>query len=232
MALWPVINEEERRIQMKIKWNGHASFTITADDGTVLVTDPYDPSGYGGVLKYDEVGDRADGALISHDHEDHNYAQGLSGSPQVLNGSGQVKAIQVKGIDTSHDESDGSERGPNVVFSFVVDGISICFLGDLGHQLSPEHIAAIGSVDLLLIPVGGTFTVDAGGATKVVETLGAKLVIPMHFKTDKCDLPIAEVDDFLTQMPDVKRFQESEIELSQDKLPAAGPEVWVLNHAC
>jgi L-ascorbate metabolism protein UlaG (beta-lactamase superfamily) len=232
MVLWPVINEEERRIQMKIKWNGHASFTITADDGTVLVTDPYDPSGYGGVLKYDQVGDRADGALISHDHADHNYAQGLSGSPQVLNGSGQVKAIQVKGIDTSHDESDGSERGPNVVFSFVVDGISVCFLGDLGHQLSQEHIAAIGSVDLLLIPVGGAFTVDAGGATKVVETLGAKLVIPMHFKTDKCDLPIAEVDDFLKQMPEVKRFQESEIELSQDKLPSAGPEVWVLNHAC
>ncbi len=217
---------------MKIKWNGHASFTITADDGTVLVTDPYDPSGYGGVLKYDEVGDKADAALISHDHADHNYPQGLSGSPQVLNGSGQVKAIQVTGIDTSHDESDGSERGPNVVFSFVVDGISICFLGDLGHQLSPEHIASIGSVDLLLIPVGGTFTVDADGAAKVVEALGAKLVIPMHFKTDKCDLPIAEVDGFLAKMTNVKKLQESETEVSANDLPASGTEVWVLNHAC
>ena len=112
---------------MKIKWNGHASFTITADDGTVLVTDPYDPAGYGGVLKYDKVGDRADAALISHDHADHNYPQGLSGSPQVIMGSGQVKDIQIKGIDTSHDESDGSERGPNVVFRLLWTGYASAF---------------------------------------------------------------------------------------------------------
>ena len=119
---------------MKIKWNGHASFTITASDGTVLVTDPYNPSGYGGVLKYDQVKDSADGVLVSHDHDDHNYSQGLPGSPQVLTGSGQVKDITVKGVDTYHDESQGSERGPNVVFSFALDGINICFMGDLGHQ--------------------------------------------------------------------------------------------------
>ena len=73
---------------------------------------------------------------------------------------------------------------------------------------------------------------DAGGAAKVIEALGAKLVIPMHFKTDKCDLPIGEVDDFLEQMTNVKKLQQSEIELAQDTLPAAGPEVWVLDHAC
>ena len=76
---------------MRIKWNGHASFTITASDGTVLVTDPYDPSGYGGVLTYDQVRDRADAVLVSHDHADHNYVQGLPGSPQVLKGSGKAR---------------------------------------------------------------------------------------------------------------------------------------------
>jgi len=217
---------------MKIKWNGHASFTITADDGTVLVTDPYDPSGYGGVLKYDMVTDKADAALISHDHADHNYAEGLSGSPQVLKGSGQAGNIQVKGIDAYHDESDGSERGTNTVFSFAVDGINICFAGDLGHQLSTEQIEAIVPVDLLLLPVGGTFTVDAEAAVKVAEVLGAKLVIPMHFKTDKCDLPIADVEGFLAQMDNVKKLNESEIDLSADKIPSTGSEVWVLDYAC
>lgn len=217
---------------MKIKWNGHASFTITASDGTVLVTDPYNPSGYGGVLKYDQVKDNADGVLVSHDHDDHNYSQGLPGSPQVLTGSGQVKEIKVNGIDTYHDESQGSERGPNVVFTFAVDGINICFVGDLGHQLSQEQINAIGAVDLLLLPVGGTFTVDAVGAVGVAKALDPRLVIPMHFKTDKCDLPIGEVDDFLAKMTNVKKLSESEIELSQDNLPSSGSEVWVLNYAC
>jgi L-ascorbate metabolism protein UlaG (beta-lactamase superfamily) len=217
---------------MKIKWNGHASFTIKAEDGTVFVTDPYDPAGYGGVLKYAPVTDRADAALISHDHADHNYVDSLSGSPQILKGSGQVKNIQVKGIVTYHDESEGSDRGANMMFAFTIDGINICFVGDLGHQLSPEQVEAIGSVDLLLIPVGGTYTLDSEGAAKVVKSLEPKVVIPMHFKTDKCDLPIAEVDGFLQKMTHVRRLEESEIDLSPDKLPAAAPEVWVLNHAC
>ena len=217
---------------MKIKWNGHASFTITASDGTVFVTDPYDPSGYGGVLRYEQVKDTADAVLVSHDHADHNYVKGIPGSPKVVKDSDQVKDIQIKGISTHHDESGGSERGDNVVFVFAVDGINICFVGDLGHQLSSEQVEAIGPVDLLLIPVGGTYTVDADGAAKVAEALSPKLIIPMHYKTDKCDLPISGVDGFLERMENVIQLQKSEVEISPDKMPAAGTEVWVLNHAC
>ncbi|MDP2645712.1 MAG: MBL fold metallo-hydrolase [Desulfobacterales bacterium] len=217
---------------MKIKWNGHASFTITADDGTVIVTDPYDPAGFGGVLKYDMVRDRADGALISHDHADHNYVQGLSGSPEVLRGSGRVKDIQVKGLATYHDESDGSERGANTVFVFTVDRIRFCFVGDLGHRLSAEQIRTIAPVDVSLVPVGGTYTLNAEGAVKLVQDVAARVVIPMHFKTGKCNLPISAVDGFLAKMPCVKNLGKSEIELTPDKLPAVGPEVWVMDHAC
>ena len=217
---------------MKIKWNGHASFTITADNGAVIVTDPYDPSGYGGVLKYETVTDRADGVLVSHDHLDHNYVRGLAGSPEVLTGSGKVKGIDVKGIATFHDESGGSERGANMAFSFSVDDIRICFAGDLGHRLSPDQIREMGEVDLLLVPVGGTFTVNAAAAADVAEALKAKVTIPMHFKTDKCLLPIDPVDKFLALMKTVKKINQSEIDLSSDKLPATGSEVWVLNYAC
>ena len=217
---------------MKIKWNGHASFTITADDGTVIVTDPYDPDGYGGVLKYDMVTDRADGALVSHDHLDHNYVAGLEGSPRVLKGSGNINAIKVIAVDSHHDESEGAERGPNRVFSFNVDGVDVCFVGDLGHRLDPAQLSAIGNVDVLLVPVGGTFTVDANGAADVARALGAKLTIPMHFKTDKCDLPIGKVEDFLEVMANVRLLNKPEVELSPDSLPQGDPEVWVLTHAC
>ncbi|MFC1531910.1 MBL fold metallo-hydrolase [Thermodesulfobacteriota bacterium] len=217
---------------MKIKWNGHASFTITASDGVVIVTDPYEPGGFGGVFKYEPVRDRADAVLVSHDHGDHNYVKEIGGSPEIIKGSGDVKGIRVKGIETYHDESNGSERGTNTVFAFTMDGVNICFLGDLGHQLSPQQVEAIGTVNVLMIPVGGTFTVDAEGAAKVAESLKAELVIPMHFKTDKCDLPVAGVEGFLDQMENVNRLEESEIEISLDQLPKAGPEVWVLNPAC
>ena len=216
---------------MKIKWNGHASFTLTSDDGTVIVTDPYDPSGYGGVLKYDMVKDRADVALVSHDHLDHNYVRGLTGNPVVMKSGGQACGIKFTGIKAHHDETGGKERGENTVFSFSVDGIRVCFVGDLGHRLTPEQIKSIGDVDLLMIPVGGTFTVDASSAADVARSLGAKITIPMHFKTEKCDLPLSAVEDFLELVPNVKLLNEFEISLSKDNIPAA-PEVWVLTHAC
>ncbi|MFO7752808.1 MAG: MBL fold metallo-hydrolase [Desulfobacteraceae bacterium] len=217
---------------MKIKWNGHASFTITAADGTVVVTDPYDPKAFGGVFEYDMVTDRADGVLVSHDHADHNHVKGLSGSPEVLKGSGKVGDISVKGIETAHDESGGKERGTNTVFFFEVDGIHICFVGDLGHQLSEEQIKEIGPVNVLLTPVGGTFTVDAEGAAELVKSLSPNVVIPMHFKTGKTRLPIAGVEDFLKVMGDANKTGKSEIDITSADIPTGGTEVWVLEHAC
>jgi L-ascorbate metabolism protein UlaG (beta-lactamase superfamily) len=140
--------------------------------------------------------------------------------------------IAVKGIEMYHDESGGSQRGTNMVFVFAVEGVNICFVGDLGHRLSQEQIQAIGPVDLLLVPVGGTFTVDAEGAVDVVKALNPRVVIPMHYKTDKCGLPIATADGFLAQMTHVKKIDQSEVDLSQKDLPKTGSEVWVLEHAC
>lgn len=217
---------------MKIKWNGHASFTITSEDGTVIVTDPYNSHEYGDEFSYDIVRDRADGAIISHEHADHSYVQELTGSPKVLRGSGEVRGIVVTGINTYHDNSGGSKRGINTVFSFMVDEISICFLGDLGHMLSKEQIKTIGPVDILLVPVGGTYTVDAEAASRLVGAIRPKVTIPMHFRTKKCSFPIAGVEVFLSGMKNVKRLGNSEIKISYGDLPEEGPEVWVMDHAC
>ncbi len=216
---------------MKVKWNGHASFTITAEDGTVLVTDPYDPSGYGGVLTYTVVSDRADAVLVSHDHADHNYVEGLSGSPEVIRSSKEFKGIKIKAVETFHDESNGSERGKNMVFSMSVENIDICFSGDLGHQLSDEQINAIGNVDILMVPVGGTFTLDAEGAAKLTADLKPAIVIPMHYRTAKCNLPVGEVNSFTDIMENVTWLDKSEIELTAEGIPAHGTEVWVMDFA-
>ena len=217
---------------MKIKWNGHASFTLTSADGTVLVTDPYDPNGYDGALQYKAVNDRADGAVVSHDHADHNYVEGLAGSPKVIRGTDNIKDVEIEGIETFHDETEGSERGKNVVFIISIDGIKICFCGDLGHQLSNEQIVAAGKIDILLVPVGGFFTLDAEGAAELVKNLNPKIVIPMHYKTSKCGFPISDVEPFLALMKDVKKPDKSEVEINADQLPQKGPETWALTHAC
>jgi L-ascorbate metabolism protein UlaG (beta-lactamase superfamily) len=216
---------------MKIKWNGHACFTITASDGTTIVTDPYEPGGFNGAIGYGPVDDRADVALISHDHADHNHTQTLAGEPQVLTGEGVARGIAFVGVETAHDEKGGAERGKNTLFAFEVDGIRVGFMGDLGHVLSDAQLAALGKIDLLLTPVGGLFTVGPGEAKRLMEQIEPRIVIPMHFKTPKCGFPLAELDEFTGQLAEVNRTGASEVEIRAADLPASGTEVWILEFA-
>ena len=153
---------------MKVKWLGHAAFLITSDEGVRIVTDPYQPGVYG--LEYGSIKDKADIVLVSHEHDDHNYVAGVPGNPQVIRGAGshQANGIDFKGIACYHDESGGKERGENTIFCFTVNGVKLCHLGDLGHDLDTDRVNAIGDVDVLMIPVGGSFTIDASGADRVI----------------------------------------------------------------
>jgi len=202
---------------MKIKWLGHACFMITSDIGTRLITDPYQPNE---VLTYGEIKESADIVTVSHDHLDHSNVAAVGGSPEVVTGTAEVKGIEFKGIPCYHDDAGGRLRGNNIIFCFQVDGIRVCHLGDLGHQLSDKQVAEIGTVDILLIPVGGYFTIDAKAASEVCNRLAPKVVIPMHYKTDKCDFPIAGVDEFLRGKGDVSQLSASEVEFKQGELPA------------
>jgi L-ascorbate metabolism protein UlaG (beta-lactamase superfamily) len=217
---------------MKIKWYGHAAFLITSDQGTKIIIDPYESGAFGGQLSYGKIKDQADIVIISHDHADHNYTKDIPGSPQIIKGSGSktIKEISIKGIPTYHDSSKGSERGDNTIFTLSLDGMKICHLGDLGHILSEKELAEIGPVDLLLIPVGGYFTIDPKEATRVAEQIKPKILIPMHFKTKKCGFPIAPVEDFLKGKSNPKRPKASEVALEKRGLPQQ-MEVLVLEHA-
>jgi len=214
---------------MKVKWLGHASFLITSEEGTGIITDPY-ATGMG--ISYGDIKENADIVTVSHEHGDHNNAAAVSGNPEVVKGAGvqEAKGIRFKGIASYHDETQGSERGPNTIFCFAVDGVNLCHLGDLGHRLSDEQAAEIGDLDILMTPVGGFFTIDAAVATEIVEKLQPRVVIPMHYSTDKCAYPIAGVDDFLKGKSDVKRMDATEVEFSKSDLPSP-TEIVVLKHA-
>lgn len=202
---------------MKVKWLGHASFLITSDTGMKIITDPYAKDDR---LKYGDIRESADIVTVSHDHFDHNNAAAVGGEPVVVRGSTEAKGIKFKGIPAHHDEAGGSQRGDNVIFCFEVDGVKVCHLGDLGHQLSDKQIAELGKIDVLLIPVGGFFTIDAAVATRLCGQLKPGVIIPMHFKNNKCNFPIAGVDEFLKGKKNVSQPDASEAEFKQGELPA------------
>ncbi len=210
-----------------IRWYGHACFKITASGGTVIVTDPFDGKDIG----YPTPETDADVALVSHEHYDHNNVKVLGGSPSVIRGVGEhsAKGIVFKGTATGHDESGGAFRGSNTVFTFVVDSVKICHLGDLGHTLSDAQKGDIAPVDVLLIPVGGVFTIDADGADAVVGQLNPKVVIPMHYKTPVLTIPVAPVDPFLKGKSNVKQHGKNTYSVNKDSLPSE-QEVVVLDY--
>ncbi len=203
---------------MTVKFLGHACFLITSSDGVRIMTDPYEPGGFGGQIGYGTITDEADVVLVSHDHADHNYVQGVPGSPTVVRGPQQAVGITFEATNSFHDDTGGSQRGSNVVFALEVDGIRVCHLGDLGHALTEEQVSSIGSVDVLLVPVGGTFTIDAKGADQVIGQLQPAVIIPMHYKTARVGLPIAAVDGFLAGKDNVERLDSSSVELSVEDL--------------
>lgn len=202
---------------MRIKYLGHACFIIISDGGVKIITDPY---ASGGGLDYGEIRESADIVTVSHAHSDHNNAAAIPGNPKIVRGAATVKGIEFKAIPCAHDDAGGKLRGKNTIFSFEVDGIRVCHLGDLGHQLSEDQLAELDQVDILLIPVGGFYTIDAKIATELCDQLKPKVVIPMHYKTDKCAYPIAGVEEFLQGKKEVTRLDASQAEFRVGELPA------------
>jgi L-ascorbate metabolism protein UlaG (beta-lactamase superfamily) len=152
-------------------------FSISADGGVTVVTDPYTPS--------PTVG--ADVVTVSHEHPDHNNVDGVPGTFEVIRSEGGVgqheaAGITFTGVATFHDNSGGSQRGNNTVFVWEMESVRFAHLGDLGHVLTDDQILQIGAVDVLMIPTGGGFTIDAPTAVQVAQQLSPGLIIPMHYQ--------------------------------------------------
>jgi L-ascorbate metabolism protein UlaG (beta-lactamase superfamily) len=218
ISLRAVAQEKSPRGEVKVRWFGQACFELDFPTGLVALVDPF-----GDIGSYRFPKDvKPDVVTISHEHFDHNNDKDVSGSPQILRGLTSadkdkqdwkktdltIKGVHIRSVGVYHDEKNGAERGKNSVFVFEPvekDAFAtIAHLGDLGHQLTAEQLAAIGPVDAVLVPVGGHFTIDAAAAKKVCDALKpAHFVAPMHYKTPalKPEIPIATADAFLELWP-------------------------------
>jgi len=206
---------------MKVKWLGHACFLITSATGLKVLTDPYEAS-FRSIISYGAIKESPDIVTISHQHGDHNYTGDLLGSPQIVQGAGRqvVRAIEFIGILCYHDRVSGLERGSNTIFCFAVDGIRVCHCGDLGHPLDDATIQSLGHVNMLLVPTGGPpATLELSEAVNLWRKLKPNVIIPMHFRNEKCSFPKYGIDDLLRVESRVVRAATSEAEFTVDQLP-------------
>jgi L-ascorbate metabolism protein UlaG (beta-lactamase superfamily) len=213
----------------ELQWLGHSAFLITSSQGTKILIDP--PNAATGYTIAPVSG--VDAVLVSHEHADHNNVGIATGNPLILRGlssSGwnsidqKLKDIRVFSISPSipvyHDSQQGAQRGRNTIFILEMDGLRLAHFGDLGHVLTPEMLQAIGPLDIAIIPVGGSYTIDASAATQVVSQLNPKLVVPMHYKTARmaANWPGVGVEPFL-EGKKVEHPNSTTIKLSKSNLP-------------
>jgi len=198
---------------MDIVYLGHSSFKLKGRSGAVI-TDPFDPVMVG--LKYPR--NEADIVTISHNHDDHNKSELILGKKMVITTAGEyeIMGISIIGLEVDHDASGGKERGKNIIYIFEIDGIRIAHLGDLGHKLTDRTIEQIGDIDVLMLPVGGEYTIGPKEATDVAKEFSSPYIIPMHFKVsgmnEKVFGKLSGVEDFLKESGyDVERLDKLSI---------------------
>ena len=201
---------------MDISWLGHASFKIKGKAATV-VTDPYDDQ-IG--LKLPKV--EADIVTVSHDHYDHNAVSKVLANPFVVSGPGEyeIKGVNIIGVFSFHDNKKGVLRGRNTLYNIKIENINIAHLGDLGQdELTGEQIENLGNVDIVLIPVGSVYTIDASTAAKIVAALEPSIIIPMHYYDKDSNLNLDPVEKFLKEMGKEDVLPISKLAVTKEKLP-------------
>ena len=196
---------------MKIKWLGHSCFQLTLNNGKVLATDPYDES-----VGYPPLRVACDAALSSHAHHDHNCFDALEGNPVILNepGERELFGARITAVPCFHDEVRGAKRGKNLIHVIEADGLRIAHLGDLGHLPDTDaQRAALTGLDVLLIPIGGYYTIDTPAAVRIIRKFEPRCAIAMHFANRYCHYPVSDESEFVRLAPPL---------LIPEAIPAAG----------
>lgn len=218
------------RLKMDITYLGHSCFKITGERLTVLC-DPFNPEKLGIPL----LPQKADVVLITHPHADHNWKDIVRGDFDLLDEPGEceIDGSEFLGIPSYHDDKKGAERGYNTIFRFDIDGITLCHMGDVGTSLSDEQLRKLANIDILMIPIGGFYTIDPKTAIEIISQLKPRVILPMHYRDNQ---NLADIDhmyslaDFLVEMGiDNNPKLQDELIISKDNLPE-GPEVIVLSY--
>lgn len=209
---------------MKIQFLGHSCFKLTESTGTTIITDPYGDIGYD--LPEDLT---ADAVTVSHDHYDHNNVQAVSGKPTIITKDGfyELPGVEIEGVKSYHDTEEGKLRGENTIFKFRMDGLDICHMGDIGEDCSAELIEMLLPVNILLIPVGGNYTVDAEMAKEYVDRIMPEIVIPMHYKSRHSTVDVEKAQGFLDlfEDEDVDVCRKDVLEFTRDDLTDSNTKI-------
>jgi L-ascorbate metabolism protein UlaG (beta-lactamase superfamily) len=210
---------------MVITWYGQSCFKIQSGE-TVIFADPFNK----------EIGltpprGQANIVTVSHRHLDHNNVDSLSGEPLIIEGPGEyeIRGVNIKGIFSYHDNEDGKKRGTNTIYVIEIEGIKLCHLGDLGQKkLTDEQLEEIDEVDILMIPIGGKYTVDAEEAAEIINQIEPRVVIPMHYKISGLKADLGGVEPFLKEMGAAKKSPVDKLTIKKKELPAEETEVVVM----
>jgi len=214
---------------MHITWHGQSCFKIQGQNVTII-TDPFDKS-YG--LKVPRMA--ADIITSSHDHNDHNNVKAVKGidesSPFIITGSGEyeVKDVFVYGIPCFHDKNEGQDRGENTIYRIEIDNLTLVHLGDLGHAFANGQLEKLKQVDILFVPVGGVYTIDAKAASEVISQIEPRIVIPMHYQIPGLKLKLDSLDKFCKEIGVCPTEKLAKLKIAKKDLPAEDMKVVVLN---
>ncbi len=201
---------------MVITWYGQSCFKIQAGE-TVLAVDPFDKS-----IGLTPPRFRADILAITHDHYDHNNKESINGEPFLIGGPGEyeIKGLEILGIESFHDDAEGAKRGKNTIYKIEMDEIRVCHLGDLGQEkLTDKQLQSLGEIDVLMIPVGGKYTIDATEALAAINQIEPRIVIPMHYKIPGLKVDLAGLNEFLKEFGSKETKAEEKLTLKKKDLP-------------
>jgi L-ascorbate metabolism protein UlaG (beta-lactamase superfamily) len=185
---------------VELTFNGHACVTLRSADGRVILMDPYQPGAFGGRISHAAITERADIVTVSHYHVDHSHVTDAMGDPAIVDASARAAGLSFVGRPTYHDRERGARMGMTTMIVVEIDGLRVAHLGDIGCELTPDDVSALGRVDVLLWPVGGTYTLGPEDAAGVLDALKPRLAIPLHFEHARCQLGMEPVDTALAAL--------------------------------
>lgn len=216
---------------MNISWYGHSCFKIQTKakrggKDVTIITDPFDKS-----IGLRRPQGQANIVTISHKHGDHNDTELLKGDFFTADSPGEfsIQGVTIEGIESFHDNEEGILRGRNTIFVFESEEMRVCHLGDLGHELTDNQVDAIGDIDILMIPIGGTYTIDAKGAKKVVGQIEPKVIIPMHYKVDGLTVDIADETEFCNELGTTTKDKLPRLSLKKKDLDETENKVIIMS---